>query len=50
VNPAVSVNPAKIKSDQSDENEQTQTIDPESIQTQAAGQHNRGFIKHNHAK
>jgi hypothetical protein len=50
VNPAVTLNPAKIKSDQSDENEQTQTIDPEPIQIQAAGQYNRGFIKHNHAK
>jgi hypothetical protein len=39
VNPAVSLNPAKIKSDQSDPNEQAQTIAPKSIQTQAAGQH-----------
>jgi hypothetical protein len=39
MNPAVSLNPAKIKSDQSNQNKQTQMIDPESIQTQVAGQH-----------
>jgi hypothetical protein len=45
VNSPVSLNPAKIQSDQSDLNEQIQMIGPEYIQTHAAGIMNRAKQK-----